>query len=78
METLKELEKLEKDSEKEFFTTTINEIYLLKEQIKDLQCLIESLRTENERFINENITLIDEIRSLKQKDNSLYNETTNE
>ena len=74
METLKELE----NSEKEFFFTTIDETYLLKEKIKDLECLLKSLRIENERLIDENIKLIDEKRTLKQKDNSLFNETRNE
>jgi hypothetical protein len=79
METLKELEKLEGlEPKKEFFFTTIDETYLLKEKIKDLECLLKSLRIENERLIDENIKLIDEKRTLKQKDNSLFNETRNE
>jgi hypothetical protein len=64
METLKKLEELEEldklDSEKEFFFTKIDETYLLKEKIKDLECLLKSLRIENERLIDENIKLIDE------------------
>jgi len=61
METLKNLEELDKlDSEKEFFFTKIDETYLLKEKIKDLECLLKSLRIENERLIDENIKLIDE------------------
>ena len=69
METLKKLEELEEldklDSEKEFFFTKIDETYLLKEKIKDLECLLKSLRIENERLIDENIKLIDGTKDRK-------------
>jgi len=66
METLKNLEELDKlDSEKEFFFTKIDERYLLKEKIKDLECIVKSLRIENERLIDENIKLIDETKDRK-------------
>ena len=66
METLKNLEELDKlDSEKEFFFTKIDERYLLKEKIKDLECIVKSLRIENERLIDENIKLIDESKNRK-------------
>ena len=67
METLKELQK----DDNEFFFTTIDETHLLKEKINILECLIKSLRIENERFIDENIKLTDELRTLKQKSRSL-------
>ena len=64
METLKALEKEEKE-EKEFFyyTGKKSESDNLRETIQDLQCIIQSLRTENELLINENITLIDKIKN---------------
>lgn len=66
METLKNLKELDKlDSEKEFFFTKIDERYLLKEKIKDLECIVKSLRIENERLIDENIKLIDETKDRK-------------
>ena len=66
METLKNLEELDKlDSEKEFFFTKIDETFLLKEKIKDLECLLKSIRIENERLIDENIKLIDESKNRK-------------
>ena len=66
METLKNLKELDKlDSEKEFFFTKIDERYLLKEKIKDLECIVKSLRIENERLIDENIKLIDETKNRK-------------
>ena len=66
METLKNLEELDKqEPEKEFFFTKIDERYLLKEKIKDLECLLKSIRIENERLIDENIKLIDESKNRK-------------
>lgn len=66
METLKNLEELDKqEPEKEFFFTKIDERYLLKEKIKDLECIVKSLRIENERLIDENIKLIDESKNRK-------------
>ena len=71
METLKRLQKLdsinenynETESDKEFFYKTIDENYILKEKIKDLQCLVYSLQSENEKLIEENVRLIDEKKS---------------
>ncbi len=71
METLKRLQKLDSinenddkiDSDKEFFYKTKDENYILKEKIKDLQCLVYSLQSENEKLIEENIRLIDEKKS---------------
>ena len=71
METLKRLQKLDSinenddkiDSDKEFFYKTKDENYILKEKIKDLQCLVYSLQSENEKLIKKNIRLIDEKKS---------------
>lgn len=71
METLKRLQKLdsinennnETELDKEFFYTTKDENYILKEKIKDLQCLVYSLQSENEKLIEENVRLIDEKKS---------------
>tara|TARA_B000000557_G_C20734897_1_gene425944 strand:- start:834 stop:1055 length:222 start_codon:yes stop_codon:yes gene_type:complete len=71
METLKRLQKLDSinenddkmGSEKEFFYTTKDENYILKEKIKDLQCLVYSLQSENEKLIKENVRLIDAKKS---------------
>ena len=71
METLKKLQNLDSinenddkiESDKEFFYTRKDENFLLKEKIKDLQCLVHSLQYENERLIEENVRLIDEKKS---------------
>lgn len=71
METLKRLQKLDSinenfngtESDKEFFYTRVDENYILKEKIKDLQCLVYSLQSENEKLIEENVRLIDEKKS---------------
>ena len=71
METLKRLQKLDSinenddkiESDKEFFYIRKDENFLLKEKIKDLQCLVHSLQYENERLIEENVRLIDEKKS---------------
>lgn len=71
METLKRLQKLdsinennnETELDKEFFYKTKDENYILKEKIKDLQCLVYSLQSENEKLIEENVRLIDEKKS---------------
>ena len=74
METLKKLQNLDSinenyenddkiESDKEFFYTRKDENYLLKEKIKDLQCLVYSLQSENEKLIEENVRLIDEKKS---------------
>ena len=75
METLKRLQKLDSinendnenddktESDKEFFYKTKDENYILKEKIKDLQCLVYSLQSENEKLIKENVRLIDEKKS---------------
>ena len=71
METLKRLQNLDSinenddrtDSDKEFFFIRKDENYFLKEKIKDLQCLVQSLQSENEKLIDENVRLIDEKKS---------------
>ena len=74
METLKKLQNLDSinenyenedrtESDKEFFYTRKDENYFLKEKIKDLQCLVQSLQSENEKLIEENVRLIDEKKS---------------
>lgn len=71
METLKRLQKQdsinennnETEPDKEFFYTTKDENYILKEKIKDLRCLVYSLQYENEKLIEENVRLIDEKKS---------------
>jgi len=55
-----------KESEKrsdEFYFIEVNENYKLKEKIKDLQCIIISLKAENEKLIEDNIRLIDNKKS---------------
>ena len=74
METLKKLQNLDSinenyenddkiESDKEFFYIRKDENYFLKEKIKDLQCLVYSLQSENEKLIDENVRLIDEKKS---------------
>ena len=46
-----------------FIYTRKDENFFLKEKIKDLQCLVQSLQSENEKLIEENVRLIDEKKS---------------
>ena len=62
-QNLNSIDEYDKDKDKEFFYTSVNENYILKEKIKDLQCLVQSLKSEIEKLIDENIRLIDDKKS---------------